>query len=115
MVLNCVGWCFIEGRLHALTIDKIAPFVLPSSRGRIGVFALPSPTVFRRNRRSEGAKTGPLPQAEVIEEGKFPHNTAKIGLPKNKLPLPTPFGALAPYSRKHRQALFTLGYWPSKR
>jgi hypothetical protein len=30
------------------------------------------------------------PNTEVIDEGKFPHNTGKIGLPKNKLPLPAP-------------------------
>ncbi len=50
--------------------------------------ALPSPTVFGRSRRSEQAKTGPLPHTEVIEERKFPHSTGKIGSPKNKLPLP---------------------------
>jgi len=53
-------------------------------------FALPSPTVSGRNRRSDQAKTGPLPPTEVIEEGKFPHNTGKMRSPKNKLPLPTP-------------------------
>ena len=54
------------------------------------VLALPSPTVFGRSRRSDEAKIGPSPEPEVIDESKFPHNTGKIGSPKNKLPLPAP-------------------------
>ena len=53
-------------------------------------FALPSPTVFGRSWRSDHAKTGPSDDTEVVDEAKFPHNTGKIGSPKNKLPLPAP-------------------------
>ena len=50
------------------------------------IFALPSPTVFGRNRRSDQAKTGPSRDTEVIDECDFPYNTGKIGPSKNKLP-----------------------------
>jgi len=53
-------------------------------------FALPFPTVFGRVRRSDQAKTGPSHDTEVIEEGKFPYKTGKIGSPENKLPRPAP-------------------------
>jgi len=39
---------------------------------------------------SDGAKTDLSPDTEVIDEGKFPYNTGKIGSPENKLPLPAP-------------------------
>jgi hypothetical protein len=50
------------------------------------ILALPSPTVFGRNWRSDQDKIAPFPDAEVIDEDKFPHNTGKIGLPKNTPP-----------------------------
>jgi hypothetical protein len=54
------------------------------------IFALPSPTVFGRDWRSDQVKMGPSPDTEVIDEGEFTYNTGKIGSPKNKLPLPAP-------------------------
>ena len=51
------------------------------------ILHLPSPTVFGRNRRSD---QGPSRDTEVIDGGKFSHNTGKIGSSENKLPLPVP-------------------------
>ena len=72
---GCVGNVGVQGRWEG-------------SRKRDS--ALPSPTVFGRKRRSNQAKRGPSPDTDVIDDGNFPHNTGKVGSPKNKLPLPAP-------------------------